>query len=151
MLNSVKTACSCPENLSHHCTSVPIPPLASSDDLITKTERFSLHCGNSALTRIQVHAQILKGWYVVKPKRVFSKGRTKQDGKLPLGFAYRVKLERGEIAKWKMAICQVAKCPFSCLLVVNTPLHHSRCLGQAAAAACLVLVVAKTCFSCHKT
>lgn len=52
--------------------------------------------------------------------------------------------EKGGDVKWKMAVCQVAKCPFSCLLVLYTLLHHKHLIAEC------VCVPAITCSFDHK-
>lgn len=60
--------------------------------------------------------------------------------------------EKGGDVKWKMAVCQVAKSPFSCLLVLYTLLHHKHLITEDRLQCMRVCarVPAITCSSDHK-
>lgn len=149
------SACSCPGNLSLCSIPLLICPRSSTDaDLISKAFSGLKKSGHTLAWGTNMGAPLFRNlWWidmswnlkVCIPKKERSKVEI-----TPSWFSQGEMEEKGGEVKWKMAACQVAKCPFSCLLVLYTLLHHKHLIAKDRLQWTRVCVPAITCSSDHK-
>ena len=112
-----------------------ICPRSSTDaDLISKAFLGLKKSGHTLTWGTNIGVPLFRNLWWIDMSRILKVCIPKKErGKVEIArswFSQGEMEEKGGEVKWKMAACQVAKCPFSCLLVLHTLLHHKHLIAE---------------------